>query len=164
MTPCPPSRDDRTLTVHTSQHLRAESALHMLRLSWVQFAPVSKAKSLDTRLKWPCDRVVLEWDVAAKDLQQMVGEVLQIRQVGGTGRLQLQVMHCQPLRSAVRDSQALSFAYVLVPVIEETAPIGVTGVPADGWLSLLQFVASANSQALFADSVMARGSCGRTSP
>ena len=50
-----------------------------------------------------------------------------------------------------QDSQPLAFAFVLVPIEGEDAPIGITGIPADGWLSLQHVFASADSQALFAD-------------
>ena len=114
-------------------------------------APVSKTKALDFRLAWPCDRLVVEWAVDAERAQQRVGDSLRVRTTDGAGRLQLQVLRCAPSPPAAQDSPPLSFAYVLVPVVGEFAPIRITGIPADGWLSLQHVVASADSQALFAD-------------
>ncbi len=117
-------------------------------------APVSKTRALDSRLAWPCDRLVVEWAVDAEHAQQLVGQSLRVRTTDGAGRLRLQVMRCEPsapAAPAAQDSQPLSFAYVLVPVAGEDAPIRITGIPADGWLSLRHVVASADSQALFAD-------------
>ena len=117
-------------------------------------APVSKTRALDSRLAWPCDRLVVEWAVDAEHAQQLVGQSLRVRTMDGAGRLRLQVMRCEPSAPAApptQDSQPLSFAYVLVPVAGEDAPIGITGIPADGWLSLRHVVASADSHALFAD-------------
>ncbi len=114
-------------------------------------APVSKTRALDSRLAWPCDRLVVEWSVDAKRAQRLVGESLRVRTMDGAGRLRLQVMRCEPAAPPTQDSQPLSFAYVLVPVAGEDALIRITGIPADGWLSLQHVVASADSQALFAD-------------
>ena len=102
-------------------------------------APVSKTRALDSRLAWPCDRLVVEWSVHAEHAQQLVGQSLRVRTTDGAGRLRLQVMRCEPAAHAApptQDSQPLSFAYVLVPVAGEDAPIRITGIPADGWLSL----------------------------
>lgn len=113
--------------------------------------PVSRTGALDSRLVWPCDRLIVEWTVDAGRLQRMVGELPRVRQIDGAGRLQLRVMHCEPGSPAARDSEALAFAYVLVPVSGDNAAVGITRIDSDGWFSLLGAVASASSQALFED-------------
>ena len=87
----------------------------------------------------------------AGHLQRMVGELPRVRRIDGAGRLQLHVMHCEPPSPATRNSEALAFAYVLVPVSGDSAAVQITRMPSDGWFSLLRAVASENSQALFED-------------
>ena len=97
---------------------------------------VSRTGPLDARFAWPCDRLILEWAVEPDRLQQMVSAPLKVRRIQGAGRLQLHVMHCQAARPAWRDSRALSYAYVLVAVLGDTAPIGITLIPPDGWFAM----------------------------
>ena len=84
----------------------------------------------------------------ADRLQQMLGEPLQVRHIQGAGRLQLHVLHCEPARPVKRNSQALSYAYVLVPVLEDTAPIRITRIPSGGWLALEDATASGAARRL----------------
>ncbi len=113
--------------------------------------PVSSIGVLDSRFAWPCDRLIVEWTVDAAHLQRIVGEMPSVRQINGAGRLQLRVMHCEPPSLAMRDSEALAFAYLLAPVSGDEAAVGITRIDNDGLFWLLGAVASANSQALFED-------------
>lgn len=122
-----------------------------MSLATCSSTPVSRTKALDARLDWPCDRLVVEWDADARALQEVVGNNITVRQSGGTGRLQLQVMQCRPSPPASRDSVAFSYAYVLIPVLGDSARIGVTGIPPDGWFWLQQVMADSDSDVLFAN-------------
>ena len=113
--------------------------------------PESRIGALDPRLGWPCDRLVVEWEAAVDRLQPAVGEALVVREIEGAGRLQLQVMHCEPERQAGKDVRELSYAYVLVPVSSDSAPIAITRVPSHGWFSLHKLIANEESQAILAD-------------
>ena len=124
-------------------------AATVVALAACSSTPVSRTGALDSRFAWPCDRLIVEWNVDAAHLQRIVGEAPRVRQIDGAGRLQLRVMHCEPPSLAMRDSEALVFAYVLAPVSGDEAAVGITRVDSDGWFSLLGAVASANSQALF---------------
>ena len=86
----------------------------------------------------------------ARDLQRIAGQMT-VRRSGGIGRLQLQVMHCQPLPPTDRDPRAASYAFVLVPVEGNNSPIAVTRVPPNGWYWLEQVMADADSRGLFAN-------------
>ena len=122
-----------------------------LAMSACSSAPVSTIGALDPRLAWPCDRIVLEWAIETDRLQQMVGSPLEVRQAQGVSRLQLHVMQCEPQRPGHPASKALSYAYVLVPVSGRTAPIGITGIPDDGWFALPLAVTSGAGRALLED-------------
>ena len=126
-------------------------AATLVALAACSSTPVSRTGALDSRLVWPCDRLIVEWTVDAGHLQRMVGESPRVRRIDGAGRLQLHVMHCEPPSPARRDSEALAYAHVLVAVSGDSAAVRITGMPSDGWFSLLRAVASENSQALFED-------------
>ena len=121
-----------------------------LTLAACSATPVARTDGLDPRLAWPCDRLVLVWPVNEQRLQQMLGEALEVRRISGAGQLHLHLMRCEPPGTAVRNAQALSYAYVLIPVSGDSAPIAITRIPAEGWLSLQFAVASADSRALLA--------------
>ena len=122
-----------------------------LALAACSSTPVSETGDLDSRLVWPCDRLIVEWTVNAGHLQRVVGELPRVRRIDGAGRLQLHVMHCEPPSPAARNSEALAYAYVLVPVSGDSSPVQITRIAPDGWFSLLRAVASENSRALFED-------------
>ena len=126
-------------------------AATLVALAACSSTPVSRTGDLDSRLAWPCDRLIVEWPVNAGRLQRMVGESPRVRQIDGAGRLQLHVTHCEPPSPSRRESDALAYAYVLVPVSGDSAPVRITRIASDGWFSLLRAVASENSQALFED-------------
>ena len=126
-------------------------AATIMALAACSSTPVSSIGALDSRLVWPCDRLIVEWAVDAGHLQRMVGESPRVRRIEDAGRVQLHVMHCQPTPPATRDSEALAYAYVLVPVSGDSAAVRITRMASDGWYSLLQAVASENSPALFQD-------------
>ena len=117
----------------------------------MQFNPRVQDRRPGFPLAWPCDRLIVEWTVNAGRLQRMVGESPRVRRIDGAGRLQLHVTHCEPPSPSRRESDALAYAYVLVPVSGDSAPVRITRIASDGWFSLLRAVASENSQALFED-------------
>ena len=121
-----------------------------LTLAACSATPVARTDGLDPRLAWPCDRLVLVWTVDELRLQQMLGEALEVRRISGAGQLHLHLMRCEPTATAARNAQALAYAYILIPVSGDSAPIAITRIPADGWLSLQFAVASADSRALLA--------------
>ena len=84
--------------------------------------PVARTDGLDPRLAWPCDRLVLVWTVDELRLQQMLGEALEVRRISGAGQLHLHLMRCEPTATAARNAQALSYAYILIPVSGDSAP------------------------------------------
>ena len=84
----------------------------------------------------------MEWVVDAQRLQSLIGESLNIREVDGEGRLQFHILHCDPRRPASQGAQAISYAYVLVPVTEDSVRITLTRIPSDGWLALHNAAAS----------------------
>lgn len=108
--------------------------------------PGPGTNALDARLAWPCDRLVVEWAVDADRLQRLIGESLDVREVDGEGRLQFHIMQCDPRRPAFLGTQAIAYAYVLVPVTEESARITLTRIPSDGWLALHEAAASSNTR------------------
>ena len=101
-------------------------AATVVALAACSSTPVSRTGALDSRFAWPCDRLIVEWNVDAAHLQRIVGEAPRVRQIDGAGRLQLRVMHCEPPSLAMRDSEALVFAYVLAPVSGDEAAVGIT--------------------------------------
>ena len=103
---------------------------------------VSKVGALDPRLAWPCDRLLVEWAVKAPRLEAAIAEEFSIREFDGAGRLQLHVMQCKPEPSASENSQELAYAYVLVPISGDSAPIALTRIPSDGWFALQQAAAN----------------------
>ena len=127
------------------------AAAMALTLAACSAAPVARTEGLDPRLAWPCDRLVLVWTVDEPRLQQMLGEALEVRRIAGAGQLHLHLMRCEPPGTAARNAQALTYAYVLIPVSGDSAPIAITRIPAEGWLFLQYAVAGAQSPALFAD-------------
>ena len=108
--------------------------------------------AMDPRLAWPCDRLVVEWEVDADLLQAAVGDTLEIRTINGDGRLELHVLHCAPEKAPGGQSQAqeLAYSYLLVPISAERVPIAITRMPADGWYLLQKLLAGENAQAPFA--------------
>ena len=88
--------------------------------------------------------------MSAEHLQRVVGESPRVRRIEDAGRLQLHVMHCQP-PPATPNSEALAYAYVLVPVSGDSAAVRITRIASDGWYSLLHAVASESLPALFED-------------
>ena len=114
-------------------------------------ALISRTSDLDPRFAWPCDRLIVEWAVQEQRLQQMLGGSLKVRQVDGDGRLELHVMRCAPPPAATRNAPVLSYSYVIIPVSAQSAPIAITRIPSDGWLSMQYAIASAESRELFAD-------------
>ena len=70
----------------------------------------SSVNALDSRLAWPCDRLVVEWAVAPERLQARLPEGLKARQSDGTARVQLHVLHCVPEPSGGFDPQPLAYA------------------------------------------------------
>ena len=108
--------------------------------------PAPGTNVLDARLAWPCDRLVVEWAVDAERLQRLIGESLDVREVDGEGRLQLHIMHCGPRGPGSRATQAISYAYVLVPVTEESARVTLTRIAPDGWLALHNAAASSTTR------------------
>ena len=134
-----------------------------LTLAACSATPVARTDGLDPRLAWPCDRLVLVWTVDELRLQQMLGEALEVRRISGAGQLHLHLMRCEPTATAARNAQALSYAYILIPVSGDSAPIAITRIPADGWLSLQFAVASADSRALLANWATTRSWLHRTS-
>ncbi len=82
----------------------------------------------------------------AEGLQSLVGESMDVREVDGEGRLQFHIMQCDPPRPASRGAQAISYAFVLVPVTEESARITLTRIPSDGWLALHNSAASGGAR------------------
>ena len=88
----------------------------------------------------------MEWVVDAQRLQSLIGESLHVREVDGEGRLQFHIMHCDPRRSASQGAQAISYAYVLVPVMEDSVRITLTRIPSDGWLALHNAAASSTTR------------------
>lgn len=103
---------------------------------------VSRVGALDPRLAWPCDRLLVEWAVEAPRLEAAVSEELSIRESDGAGQLQLHVLQCRPGRSASENPQTLAYAYVLVPISGDSAPIALTRIPSDGWFALQQAAAN----------------------
>ena len=95
-----------------------------------------RVEGLDSRFGWPCNRLVLEWPVEADVLQQTLSEPLKVRSIQGKGGLQLHVLHCEPVRPALSGATALTYAFVLVPVSGNSAPIGLTQVPSEGWFAV----------------------------
>ncbi len=122
-----------------------------LALAACSSTPVSRTSDLDPRFAWPCDRLIVEWALQEQRLQQMLGGSLKVRRVDGAGRLELHLMRCEPPRAVARNTPALSYSYVLIPVSGESAPIAITRIPSDGWLSVQYAIASADSRELFAD-------------
>ena len=112
--------------------------------------PESAVGALDPRLAWPCDRLVVDWEVDSDWLQAAVGDTLQVRTINGEGRLQLHVMRCAPGNAPAGKAQGLFYSYVLVPISAERVPISITRMPADGWFSLQEFLAGENARAPFA--------------
>ena len=108
----------------------------------------SSVDALDSRLAWPCDRLVLEWAVVPERLQAMLGEGLKIRQSDGTGRVQLHVLRCAPEPSEGADPPSLAYAYSAVPVLGDSTPIVLTRIPPEGWFVLQRAAANGPAQAL----------------
>ena len=107
---------------------------------------VPTPNTLDARLAWPCDRLVMEWVVDAQRLQSLIGKSLHVREVDGEGRLQFHIMQCDPGRPGAQGTQAIAYAYVLVPVTEESARVTLTRIPSDGWLALHNAAASSTTR------------------
>jgi len=101
--------------------------------------PADSIDDLDSRLAWPCDRLVVSW--SAEDLE--------IMSVDGAITLQLSVMQCHPPAQSDNDTASLRFAYLTIPVKADSVPLVITGIPDDGWWSLLHLIADAESSALF---------------
>ena len=104
--------------------------------------------ALDSRLAWPCDRLVVEWSVAPEGLQARLPEGFKIRQSDGTGRVQLHVLHCvlEPPEGA--DPQPLAYAYSAVPVAGDSSPVVLTRIPPAGWFVLQRAAANGPARAL----------------
>ena len=108
----------------------------------------SSVTALDSRLAWPCDRLVVEWAVAPERLQAGLGEGLEIRRSDGTGRVQLHVLHCVPEPSEGSEPQSLAYAYSAVPVLGDSSPVVLTRIPPDGWFVLQRAAANGPAQTL----------------
>lgn len=121
----------------------------LLAISSCSTLPVSNVGALDPRFSWPCDRLVVEWAVPADILEQALEPSLEVREAAGEGNLQLQVMHCRPGRPAAGIEQYISYAIVLVPLVEGSAPVALTRSPPDGgWLALHRAAASGPARVL----------------
>ena len=110
----------------------------------------SGINALDSRLAWPCDRLVVEWAVAPERLQARLGEGFKIRQSDGTGRVQLHVLHCVPEPCGGSDAQPLAYAYSAVPVSGDSSRIVLTRIPPAGWFALRRAAANGPAQTLLA--------------
>ena len=108
----------------------------------------SGINALDSRLAWPCDRLVVEWAVAPERLQARFGEGFKIRQSDGTGRVQLHVLHCVPEPSEGSNPQSLAYAHSAVPVSGDSSPIMLTRIPPAGWFVLQRAAANGPAQTL----------------
>ncbi len=108
----------------------------------------SSVNALDSRLAWPCDRLVVEWAVAPEHLQARLPEGLKVRQSDGTARVQLHVLHCVPESSGSFDPQPLAYAYSAVPVAGDSSPIVLTRIPPAGWYALQRAAANGPAQTL----------------
>lgn len=97
---------------------------------------------MDPRLAWPCDRLLVEWAVEAPRLETAIAEEFRILEFDGAGRLQLHVLQCRPEPSAPENPQALAYAYVLVPISGDSAPIALTRIPPDSRFALQQAAAN----------------------
>jgi len=114
-------------------------------------APDRKVDLLDSRLDWPCDRLIITWSVDAKQLQDIVAGDLMHKNVNGVVQLLLSIMHCAAPSTSEIKEEPLMFAHVTIPVSAESVPFIITEVPEDGWLSVWCVVADANSYPLFAE-------------
>ena len=123
----------------------------------------SSIDALDSRLAWPCDRLVVEWAAAPERLQARLQEGLKVRQSDGTGCVQLHVLHCvpepsegsflargSPSRSPAEgsDPQSLAYAYSVVPVSGDSTPIVLTRIPPGGWFFFQMAAANGPAQTL----------------
>ena len=110
-------------------------------------SPVAPAGPLDTRLAWPCDRVVLSWEADARQLQAHLDESQTVWQSDGVAELRLDILKCRT--ASYPDAAALSYALVTIPVTAASAPIRVTGVHPGGSLALQYVLADVESIGLF---------------
>jgi len=94
--------------------------------------PVADTDELDERWAWPCERLIVGWPIDTNQLQQLAGPHPAV--TGTTGELQLSVDHCGAGDDG--DGNAITAAYILIPVTRESAPFVLTKVADDGWLYL----------------------------
>jgi len=111
-------------------------------------APTTTTKSLDPRLAWPCERLVVTWSVDTEKLQSDGGEDLALQSNNTKSKVRLEIMRCDA-PDASSHSNPLLFAYVTVPVTSDSAPLVITSIPTDGWSSLLHLVADTHTGELF---------------
>ena len=121
--------------IRTSLARRSISALLLVTgLSACETAPEPATEALESRFAGPCQRLIVTWRADAEALQALVGPALSVRETPWN-TVQLRIFECGR-RSAEPRQSPLRFAYVAVPIVAESVPLAITGIPDGGWWAM----------------------------